>query len=130
MQVEAVRISRTAGQPAGRRHGPGIMAQTDDRLLGGRLDGIFDRSVAGEDCRRETIVCRNRRPESGLANPVGLRNYPTGLNLSAIQASCQDKKQDEQNILNPLQNFDLTSFVLRRYTLSRRKRNPWTKKRT
>jgi len=65
MQVEAVRISRTAGQPAGRRHGPGIMAQTDDRLLGGRLDGIFDRSVAGEDCRRETIVCRNRRPGTG-----------------------------------------------------------------
>lgn len=130
MQVEAVRISRTAGQPAGRRPGPGIMAQTDDRLLGGRLDGIFDRSVAGEDCRRETIVCRNRRPESGLANSVGLRNYPTGLNLSAIQASCQDKKQDEQSILNPLQHFDLTIFVLRRYTLSRRKRNPWTKKRT
>jgi hypothetical protein len=65
-----------------------------------------------------------------LANPVGLRNYPTGLNLSAIQASCQDKKQDEQSILNPLQHFDLTIFVLRRYTLSRRKRNPWTKKRT
>jgi hypothetical protein len=52
------------------------------------------------------------------------------LNLSAIQASCQDKKQDEQSILNPLQHFDLTIFVLRRYTLSRRKRNPWTKKRT
>ena len=30
MQVEAARISRTARQPAGRRHGPGIMAQADD----------------------------------------------------------------------------------------------------
>lgn len=40
MQVEAARISRTAQQPAGRRHGPGIMAQADDRLLGGGLDGI------------------------------------------------------------------------------------------
>ena len=87
MQVEAARISRTARQPAGRRHGPGIMAQADDRLLGGGLDGIFDRSVAGEDSRRETIVCRNRHPETGLANLVGLRNRPTGLNLSAVQTS-------------------------------------------